>query len=387
VRQLLSLTIGSLVLSGCPQVLSDDFHIRAAGSVDAGMSEDAGLGKGGASTAMGGMQTTQAGTALTGGAQLAGGTNGIPAAGGSPSSAAGGKPAGGIPASGGGTNSGTSGGGTSVGGTLTVSEDVCTWGRPEQITGLGITDDMWGPTLSSLATVMYFSVRRGTTESIYRSERSSQAAEFGAATLHTIGGVPSSAATPFLSDDATRLYFVAASGPPNQDRDLWVASRSAHGVNFTNAQALAVVNSRSDEIRPWLSKDELTLLFASNRPGGAGDFDIWSATRRSIDVDFDPPVRLEVINDTGRDEAPVMTDDQLTLYFASIRTGGAGQQDIYVATRASPSSTFSLPVRVEALSSVSVETDLALTPDEAELFFVSDSLGVAQIWSATRTCE
>ncbi len=94
-----------------------------------------------------------------------------------------------------------------------------------------------------------------------------------------------------------------------------------------------------------------------------------------------------VVNDSGPDEAPVMTDDELTLYFASIRSGGLGQQDIYVATRADAVSNFSAPVLVRSLDSDAIETDMALSSDETEMFFVSDISGVAQIWHTTRDCR
>jgi len=45
-----------------------------------------------------------------------------------------------------------------------------------------------------------------------------------------------------------------------------------------------------------VTPDERTLLFASNRGGGAGDFDIWSATRASATSAFDPAWRSSSVD-------------------------------------------------------------------------------------------
>jgi len=41
------------------------------------------------------------------------------------------------------------------------------------------------------------------------------------------------------------------------------------------------VNSPFSELGPAISKDGLSLYFASNRPGGSGAFDIWVSQPRS----------------------------------------------------------------------------------------------------------
>jgi len=54
----------------------------------------------------------------------------------------------------------------------------------------------------------------------------------------------------------------------------------------------AIVNSSSNDGLPCLSADGLSLFFASLRSGGLGGWDIWVARRATIDDDWGAPVNL-----------------------------------------------------------------------------------------------
>lgn len=95
-----------------------------------------------------------------------------------------------------------------------------------------------------------------------------------------------------------------------------------------------VVNSAFNDQTPELSKDGLSLYFASNRPGGYGTLDLWVSQRTSIDAPWGPPQNLgPVINSTGSNAAPHLTRDGHWLYFVSNRPGGFGSFDVMVSWR------------------------------------------------------
>jgi len=99
-------------------------------------------------------------------------------------------------------------------------------------------------------------------------------------------------------------------------------------VNLTD------INSAADDQHPAISKDGLSLYFASNRPGGCGGFDIWVAQRASVDSPWEEPFNLGcTINSTVNDHAPNLTTDGHRLFFHSFRAGGCGGGDIYYADR------------------------------------------------------
>jgi hypothetical protein len=91
------------------------------------------------------------------------------------------------------------------------------------------------------------------------------------------------------------------------------------------------VNSPQAEGNAVLSPDGLELYFASNRPGGYGDFDIWVSKRANIEDPWGPPVNLGPgINSSAYDYPSNVSPDGLTLYLYA-QTGLL--PDLYTATR------------------------------------------------------
>src|SRR5436190_14317335 len=97
-----------------------------------------------------------------------------------------------------------------------------------------------------------------------------------------------------------------------------------------------VVNSGSNEQHPAISKDGLSLYFASDRPGagGMGGLDIYVSHRESLDAPWGAPVNLGPnINSAGNDLAPTFSPDGHLLYFHSNGRGGCGGADLFVSRR------------------------------------------------------
>ncbi len=94
------------------------------------------------------------------------------------------------------------------------------------------------------------------------------------------------------------------------------------------------VNTSDYEYDPDLSTDGLELYFQSPRSGGYGNYDIYVTTRATIDDPWSEPVNLgPLINSSGTEFGPSISADGLSLYFNSSRPGGSGLNDLYVATR------------------------------------------------------
>jgi hypothetical protein len=110
-----------------------------------------------------------------------------------------------------------------------------------------------------------------------------------------------------------------------------------HAQQFSNWSAPvnvgAVVNSTANDQHPTISKDGLTLIFVSNRPGGAGGNDLYVIQRDSLEDSWGPPVNLSVLNTPFTDFAPEFSTDGHWLYFHSDRSGGCGATDIWAAHR------------------------------------------------------
>ena len=87
---------------------------------------------------------------------------------------------------------------------------------------------------------------------------------------------------------------------------------------------------------------------------------------------------------TSDERDPVISRDGLTLYFASTRAGGLGGADIYVTTRLSTSLAFGTPVALPGLSSAAGEGPSWISPDGCHLYLSSARAGTPDIYLAVR---
>ena len=137
---------------------------------------------------------------------------------------------------------------------------------------------------------------------------------------------------PTLTADGKTLFFARGPGPDS----IWVSRRTALDQPWDEATRLPVpVNSDSSTSHcPTISGDGCILVFASDRQGGLGSFDLWMSTRVRESEPFGEPVHLDGdINSTDTDRAPCLSEDGLTLIVSSSREGGEGRCDLWMTTR------------------------------------------------------
>jgi len=116
---------------------------------------------------------------------------------------------------------------------------------------------------------------------------------------------------------------------------------ASHGSSFSEwsepVSLDASLNTSFNDQQPALTKDGLTLYFASNRPLSPGaplHNEIWVAHRECLECPFGPPVNLGApVNTPGNDAAPVLSRDEHWLFILTDRPGGIGSADIWAAYR------------------------------------------------------
>jgi hypothetical protein len=260
------------------------------------------------------------------------------------------------------------------------------FGEPQAVLGLGFAEqDIWGPALSSDGRTLL--VASGDPEDLFLATRPDRGQTFGALSPLTELNTPEAEGTPFASGDGLTLYFYALRAGVTGDRDLWVASRATPTDSFGTAAALAGVNSAETDQNPWLSPDGLTLVFDSTRSAGFGQANLWMATRSSSSDTFGTPSEVPGVNSDAVDEGATLSADQLEIFFDSNRPGGAGNLDIWRAQRDRIGEPFGAPLPLDSVNSFGDELDLALTLDGTELFFSSERAGVYQIYRSSRSCQ
>lgn len=95
------------------------------------------------------------------------------------------------------------------------------------------------------------------------------------------------------------------------------------------------LNSSASDARPNLRRDGLEIFFDSTRAGGCGGADLWTSTRVSTSDPWTTPTDLGCdVNSSANDLRASLSWDGTHLYFGSNRSGGEGNLDLYVTTRA-----------------------------------------------------
>lgn len=146
---------------------------------------------------------------------------------------------------------------------------------------------------------------------------------------------------PNISSDGLTLYFTSTRPEGAGTFDLYQATRATVNDAFGDVMNLGPdINGLDWEIAPTISSDGLKLYFGSNRPEGAGDHDLYQATRATVNDPFGNVMNLGAINTSFDDRPGDISENGLTLYFHSDRPGGVFGFDLYMATRENLSDPF-----------------------------------------------
>ena len=230
---------------------------------------------------------------------------------------------------------------------------------------------IWSPALSADFHTVYFAVTNAanpSTAELWSATRPDRGSSFGsAAALPDLSGTTYNR-RPFPSADGVSLYFAGGGVGLGAPRDLYVATRADAGAPFADARALPELDSPAMEQLPWVSPDELSIVFLSQRDGTLRP---WTATRGSRSASFDAPTPLPIDASFGPGGRAFLTSDGLGLYYSLPSESFLNGSDIWYTTRPNVNSGFGASTNLWQLSTAQSELHVALSADGAELFFVS----------------
>jgi Tol biopolymer transport system component len=216
-------------------------------------------------------------------------------------------------------------------------------------------------------------------------------------TPNNIGQVVNSAWTdgcPAISRDGLSLYFASDRPGGYGLRDIYVSRRPSGDSAWGAPENLGPgVNGPGDDICPTPMPNGRELYFVSNGSGGCGGYDLYVVWRRDRQESggWQDSENLGCgVNSSANEIGPSIYEDENTgapvLYFSSNRGGGLGGMDIYASTMGEDG-IFGPAQLVPELSTPQNDQQPSIRKDGLEIFFASNrpgSLGSFDIWTATR---
>lgn len=137
----------------------------------------------------------------------------------------------------------------------------------------------------------------------------------------------------FITTDEQEMFIVSVGADGGfGERDIYYSRKNENGTWDKPVNLGPVINTPYNEDAPFLSKDGKTLYFASQGHNSMGGFDIFKSTR-DAEGNWSEPVNIGApINSAGDDIYYVENEDGTLAYYASMRPGSFGYLDLYTAS-------------------------------------------------------
>lgn len=216
---------------------------------------------------------------------------------------------------------------------------------------------------------------------IYHASRASrQDGWANVAPITEVNGI-GAAAAPIVAGGTTMYLsiFDGLNGPSNTN--LYVSTRAGPGALWSTPAALANVNGTGIDDAPWITRDQGTLYWMKGPPPYI------------IVASASPFAAFKVVEaPQAGAHAPVLSDDELTMYFSSYTppaanpTGTPLRLRPWKATRPSKQDAFDAPSYVAELDVLTGDTTVTwISKDGCTILFASNRLGDYDLYTATRT--
>ena len=144
-----------------------------------------------------------------------------------------------------------------------------------------------------------------------------------------------------LSPDGNTLYLYK----DENGGDIYYSVKDPK-KGWSKSKALGDINTDSRETSVFVTDDGETMFFTSNRPGGAGEGDIYRAKSDGKGGWEDITRLSDVINTSEDEEGPIFDSETGTLYFSSKGHKGMGGFDLYAAKYDEASDTWEEPTNL-----------------------------------------
>jgi hypothetical protein len=245
------------------------------------------------------------------------------------------------------------------------------WSAPVVVPELNTTTSDLGADLSFDGLTMYMAKSLGTVNwDIYVSTRASVTQPWSTPVLEAVLSDPTAVdAGPCLRVDGLEILFDSSRAGGTGGADIWRATRASTGSPWNAPTPVPELNTTDAETSPSLTGDGLTVYFITNRIGGPGQSDIWTATRPNLQSPFGPATPVMELSNAGADRDPSISFDGLTMVSIASVSSSSRTSDLFVARRTNPSAPFSTPVVIAELQSTMFTLAPTLSYNGNEMYF------------------
>lgn len=207
----------------------------------------------------------------------------------------------------------------------TRASTASSFGAPVLVGPLNSSGVEAQPCLSPDGLTIYFAAYRDTNLfDIYTSTRSGVGAAWGTPAKVMELNTPMTEAPVYISPDGLEMIVSSDRGG---NFDLYTTTRTSTSQPWGAPVALAAANTTGAEYDGFLSADGLTLYFSSDSSGG---LELYTSTRATVGGTFGARAAIAEVNSTSNDEDVWVSPDQRTLIFTSDRDGN---RDLFISTR------------------------------------------------------
>jgi hypothetical protein len=200
---------------------------------------------------------------------------------------------------------------------MTRANPEAAWGPPARLDVVNTPVQTETPRLSPDDLTLYF----GRNGDIYTTTRSAVGKPWGTPT--PVGSVNTSAYEKWMAVCDGGYFMLSRFNGAVQGQDLFEGALGQVGT------AVPELSSRQDEISTFLSRDCLTVYFASDR---SGSLQMYTATRPAIGMKWTAPTLVTAFGMASTNKDGWLSHDERAFYFASIRDGDS-LRAVYVSTR------------------------------------------------------
>jgi Tol biopolymer transport system component len=264
----------------------------------------------------------------------------------------------------------------------TTCDPTAPFNAPVPLTEANTSSDDTGARLTPDELTLYFASGRGGDFDLYRMKRASTSVKFSGVAPITELNTPHNerSASPDLKD--VLLMFDSDMEGGSGGRDIYLASRGSATGQYQSVSEQTVLNAGGDDSRCFLMPGALTVYFESDR-SGAGD--IYRASRGGLALPFGTPTLVSELATSAEEGYPVVSPDQLVIYFARMASGNL---DVWRASRASTNDPFGAAIKVTELATPNDDIPTWISADLCRLYMMSDRSGGSgnlDIYVATRS--